>query len=160
MNKWILLITTLVISWPLFGQSVVSFEELDKKLDVKAIPVYYYQGQLYNGTTIDSFKQGQKVYYYEILNGKIQAHTAFAYTGQQVRAFNYKNGLLDGKVISYFGNGQKYFEDNYKKGLREGRQYGWYKDGSPRSIIDCMGGVEISRTDYPKPTKKETDEKD
>lgn len=160
MYKWIILITTVVISWPLLGQNVVSFEELDKKLDAKAIPVYYYQGQLYSGTTVDSFEQGQKVYYYEILNGKIQEHTAFAYTGQEVREFNYKNGLLDGKVISYFGNGQKYFEDNYKNGLREGRQYGWYKDGSPRSIIDCMGGAEIYRTDYPKPTKKETDEKD
>lgn len=160
MNRWIVLITVLVMNWPLFGQNTVSFEHLDKRLSAEAIPLYYHQGELYSGTTVDSFEQGQKVYYYDILKGEIQSHTAFEYTGQQVRDFNYENGLLEGKVTSYFGNGQKYFEDHYKKGLREGRQYGWYKDGSPRYVIDCMGGVEIFRTDYPKPAKKEIDEKD
>lgn len=136
---------------PLNAQEGVSFEDLVRQLDDQAVPTYYWQGKLYTGTTVDSFHQGEKVYYYEIIEGKIQQHKAFSYQGQLVRDFNYEKGLLHGKIISYFSDGQKYYEDHYKKGVREGRQYGWYKDGSPRYVIDCMGGAEIYRMDYPKP---------
>lgn len=136
---------------PLKAQGNVSFEDLVKKLDDRAVPTYYWQDQLYSGTTVDSFDQGEKVYYYEIQAGKIQHQKAYAYDGQLVRDFHYQDGLLHGKITSYFSDGQKYYEDHYKRGVREGRQYGWYKDGSPRYVIDCMGGAEIYRIDYPKP---------
>lgn len=145
--SYLFLILTSVLS----GQDGVSFDSLDKVMDDQAIPTYYLAGQLYTGTTIDSFERGEKVYHYEIEAGKIQLHTAYSYSGRLVRDFNYQNGLLHGKITSFFGNGQKYYEDYYEKGRREGRQYGWYRDGSPRYVIDCMGGVEIFRTDYPKP---------
>lgn len=141
----------LKLTLALAGQSGISFESLDKILDDQAIPTYYLAGKLYSGITVDSFEQGEKVYHYEIEAGKIQQHKAYSYRGQMVRDFNYKNGLLHGKITSFFDNGQKYYEDHYKKGRREGRQFGWYRDGSPRYVIDCMGGVEIFRTDYPKP---------
>lgn len=137
------------------GQDGVSFDALFKKLDDKAIPTYYLETELYTGTTIDSFHRGEKVYYYKIHKGKIQQHTAYSYDGKLVRDFNYEGGLLHGKITSYFGNGQKYYEDQYKKGLREGTQLGWYKDGSPRYVIECMSGGEISRIDYPKPDKND-----
>lgn len=133
------------------GQDGVSFQVLTKELDEKAIPTYFLADKLYTGTTVDSFQQGEKVYYYEIEKGKIQHHHAYSFSGQLVRDFNYEEGLLHGKITSFFGNGQKYYEDQYKNGQREGRQFGWYRDGSPRYVIDCMGGVEIFRTDYPKP---------
>lgn len=136
---------------PLHAQGDVSFDDLVKKLDDRAIPTYYWKDKLYSGTTVDSFHQGEKVYYYEILAGKIQHHKAYTYSGQLVRDFNYKEGLLHGKITSYFNDGQKYYEDHYRRGRREGRQFGWYKDGSPRYVIDCMGGAEIRRMDYPKP---------
>ncbi len=145
--SYLFLIFTLVLS----GQDEVSFDSLDKILDDQAIPTYHLAGKLYTGTTVDSFEQGKKVYYYEVEAGKIQQHTAYSYAGQLVRDFNYQNGLLHGKITSFFGNGQKYYEDYYEKGRREGRQFGWYRDGSPRYVIDCMGGVEIFRMDYPKP---------
>jgi len=135
------------------GQDGVSFDALVKKLDDRAIPTYYFEAELFTGTTVDSFHRGEKVYYYKIYKGKIQHHTAFDYDGKLVREFNYEEGLLHGTITSYFGNGQKYYEDQYKKGLREGRQLGWYKDGSPRYVIECMGGGEISRIDYPKPNR-------
>lgn len=147
----ILSLLFLICSLVLSGQDGVSFDSLDKVLDDLAIPTYYLSGKLYTGTTVDSFEQGKKVYYYKIEAGKIQQHTAYAFGGQLMRDFQYQNGLLHGKIVSYFGNGQKYYEDNYENGRREGRQFGWYRDGSPRYVIDCMGGVEIFRTDYPKP---------
>ncbi len=152
MRKFIYLIAPFLLSsLSVIGQDGVSFDDLTKKLDDRAIPTYYIDGEVYTGTTVDSFKQGEKVYYYEIEAGKIQHHSAYSFAGQLMRDFNYQGGLLHGKITSYFGNGQKYYEDHYKKGQREGRQFGWYQDGSPRYVIDCMGGVEIFRMDYPKP---------
>lgn len=139
------------------GQDGVSFDALKNVLDDQAIPTYYLAGKLYTGTTTDSFEQGKKVYHYEIESGKIRHHFAYSCSGEIMRDFNYQDGLLHGKITSFFGNGQKYYEDSYRKGRREGRQFGWYRDGSPRYVIDCMGGVEIFRMDYPKPVVNQKD---
>ena len=52
---------------------------------------------------------------------------------------NYKDGYLDGKIISYYKNGYKRFEGSYEKGRRKGKWVYYYNDGNIKAkgeIID------------------------
>ncbi len=46
----------------------------------------------------------------------------------------YKNGLLNGKVISYYNNGHIKEERYFENGLKQGEHKGWWDDGKIRFI--------------------------
>ena len=93
--------------------------------------------------------------HHHVQNGLIQKQLGWDYQGNLVRSFEYKNGILHGRVLLFFSNGQKYLEENYQNGMIEGEAFGWYQDGSRRFIAEYFGGVEISRYEYPKPEPKD-----
>lgn len=50
------------------------------------------------------------------------------------RVVNYKNGLLDGKSISYRDNGLIYYEQNYKEGKLDGYERFYHSNGQLKQV--------------------------
>lgn len=136
-------------------QANVSFLDLEKQTNDNGTLVYFFKGEIFSGTTVDSAEHEQKILKYIIENGLIQKQLGWDFDGNLVRSFDYKKGVLHGKVLLFFGNGQKYLEEHYNNGLIDGKQYGWYHDGSRRFIAEYFGGIELSRYEYPKPGSKD-----
>ena len=149
---FLLTIFAQLLSIQLYSQ-LLSLTELETKPFNEQVTRYFYKGAPYTGMTYDRHEKVQKVMRHVIENGFIQRQLGYDYDNNKVRDYAFKDGVLHGKVLLYFGNGQKYIEENYVNGLSEGKQYGWYRDGSLRFYSECTAGKEYLRYEYPKSTE-------
>ncbi len=64
------------------------------------------------------------------------------YASRQIRRqSHYKNGLLDGKVSSWYQGGQKESMRFYKEGEKEGLHVGWWPNGNIRFEYQFANGL-------------------
>jgi antitoxin component YwqK of YwqJK toxin-antitoxin module len=101
MRKLILLIAATTIFIAAQAQKTAKLEDLDKKGKL-----YYHNTQLYNGTAISTFD-----------NGQVGAKGVF------------KNGDRDGLWEWWYSTGQKKRETTYKDGKKEGMTIYWHLNG-------------------------------
>lgn len=146
----------LLFSFGLSGQStLISFEELEVKKNENGTPVYHFKGQAFSGKTYDYYEREHVSLEHYLDNGLLTLKEGFR-DGQKIELAEFKNGVLHGEYVKYFGNGQKYVEHHYKHGKMHGKQFGWKKDGSLRLVAEYDNGIEMMRMDYPPPGGFET----
>ena len=134
------------------GQSLeLTFEDLEERLGAQNAPQYFYKNLPYTGKTTNRAEYEQKIIEYTLIDGYIQQQLGWDFDGNTVRHFEYQNGVPHGKLISYFTNGQKYYEVDYIDGKAHGMEYGWYRDGSKRLEVRYVNGHTMYKIEYPKP---------
>ena len=84
-----------------------------------------------------------------------RVHVAPAYTGTAVwyypnknrhTARTFKNGILDGPMVSWYDDGQtKLYTVKYKANRKDGKATGYFRDGNPKFEINYVMGVRHSK---------------
>lgn len=144
-------ILVLLVGFSLHGQSsLISFTDLKEEKDPAGTPVYYFEGQVFSGKTYDYHEQENVSLEHYLEKGLLRLKEGFR-NNKKIEHAEFKDGLLDGVYLKYFGNGQKYVEHHYLAGRMHGKQFGWKKDGSLRFVANYKHGLEIMRMDYPPP---------
>ena len=124
--------------------------------------LYYQNSQLYSGTYLTYFDNGNLKMQSAFIEGKKHGECKIFYedgTLNEVRS--YKNNEMDGTWLTYNKLGVKVAEASYKEGKKDGNWYVWddegnlkyelcYKDGDKTGVwksYDAMGVV-INERDY------------
>ncbi|PHN04759.1 toxin-antitoxin system YwqK family antitoxin [Flavilitoribacter nigricans] len=128
----------------------VALDDLEIKKDPNGVTVYYLDGQAFSGKTYDFYEQENIALEHHLEQGLLTLKEGFR-DGQKIEHVEFKDGILDGVYLKYFGNGQKYVEHRYQSGRMHGLQYGWEKDGTVRFVAEYKNGLEMMRMDYPPP---------
>ena len=153
--KWPLLALLLLISTLAFGQfPILSFDDLDKQVDDRAVDRYFYKGEPFVGTVRESDEEVKKIEELYFENGYLQKHKGWDFDGNLVRDYSFKDGLAHGKLMMFYGDGQKYFEENYIDGMIHGKQYGWYANGNIRLESEYINGVKLWQKKYDPPVSR------
>lgn len=152
MRKIIVTFLLLASGLQLAGQSLqIAFEALEERLGKQNAPQYFYNGHAYTGKTTDRYEPEEKIIEYSFIDGYIQQQLGWDFDGNKVRHFEYRNGVPNGKLTSYFSNGQKYYEADYVDGKAHGMEYGWYRDGRKRLEVRYVNGQPLYKIEYPEP---------
>lgn len=149
------------------------FKYYDENANLKAITVFsddgiigrtktfYKTGQLMaEGKYINQLKDSTWLYYSDIdscliaseeykdgvLNGKSISY--FPKSKQPVRILNYKNGLKEGAFQKFFKNGQIMTEGTYKDDLLEGEFILYYSNGNIEQKGKYTKGVQTGKWQY------------
>jgi antitoxin component YwqK of YwqJK toxin-antitoxin module len=80
----------------------------------------------YNECYMDKGLQQGSCIEYDSTNGKVKG------------VFDWKDNMLDGHVIRYYGNGKVYSEGDYKKGGKIGPWHVYYEDGTLENEYTCV----------------------
>jgi len=126
----------------------LSIEVLKKKIDKKGAVKYFYKRKKFTGQTYDYFKLGKKVYSTIIKDGLPLNEYAWDENHRLVRHYEYRDGMLHGNVLLWFGDGQKYIHHLYRNGKMDGQQFGWYKNGQLRFDSFYKMGLKQYQVDY------------
>jgi len=60
----------------------------------------------------------------------------------KVRSENYKDGLLNGEIKWYHGNGKKHYEVFYKEGKEQGVARSWHPNGQLKYEVNMVNGLD------------------
>jgi antitoxin component YwqK of YwqJK toxin-antitoxin module len=103
-----------------------------KKVDVSSLQLrqdkYYVinEGQPFSGTVIQLYEGS--------FNPESETHS------QIKTEYRLAGGVMDGKYISYFQNGQKQQEGSYKEGAQNGKFHYWHQNGTLNYEVDFEKG--------------------
>jgi|SRR5690554_6813422 len=99
------------------------FDEIKDKYGVSPFEtVMYYRGEIYNG------------YVKQCFEGQISSY------------FEFKNGLANGEIISYFSNGRIGYKGGYKNGKEHGEFVSFDTEGNKTHISTYEFGVLVKKT--------------
>ena len=76
-------------------------------------------------------------------------------TGKTQYETEYKKGVINGKVIEYYNNGNKHTVANMKNGIPDGEQVEYYPNGNKKLVFNAKNGAFNGKyTEYNKDGKK------
>ena len=62
-------------------------------------------------------------------------------SGKKMTARTFKNGKLEGPMVSWYENGKKKYAVNYSNNKKNGEAKGWYKSEKPLFVIEYDQGI-------------------
>ena len=131
--------------------AILSIKDLKSEI-IKGKPtIYKFEDKRFTGMARDHYPEEGLTLEYHIEDGLITRQLGWKDSGVKERDYQYRKGVLNGTVIGYYDNGQKYFEEIYIDGLHHGIQYSWYSDGSLRTKSEQVNGFEIMRFEFTAP---------
>lgn len=83
--------------------------------------IYKYQGELFNGTVVDTTETGRVLLTFNCIDGKIEGDfLEYHKNGNLSFKCNYVKGVKEGPATHYFSTGKKEISETYHKGQKTG----------------------------------------
>ncbi len=104
--------------------------------------IYYNsKGDLYSGTYIEYFPDGNVRLEMEVQDGKKHGKTAYYYEdGSPKEVRNFSHNLMDGTWIKWASSGTRIAEARYQEGKKHGKWFIWDENGTLRYEMEYQQG--------------------
>jgi antitoxin component YwqK of YwqJK toxin-antitoxin module len=105
--------------------------------------VFYHNGKSFSGRTFKKYTNDSIARTIAYKNGKKEGQMViFFKSGDTSHIAHYSKGVLNGRIASWWNNGNKRSEGNYLNGKVHGEQKQWYESGAKYKVLHYSKGVE------------------